>query len=86
MTRRHDAASPRRSPRLSVTIPLYHDEEVAPELLRRVGAVLETVEGGPHEIVLVDDGSRGATFEILARAAEHDPRLVVVGLSRNFGR
>jgi dolichol-phosphate mannosyltransferase len=50
-----------------------------------VRAVLDNVPGGPHEVVVIDDGSSDRTFEFLERAAAGDPRLVVVGLSRNFG-
>jgi dolichol-phosphate mannosyltransferase len=71
--------------RLSVAIPVYNEEDGLAELLRRVGAVLDTVPGGPHEMVLVDDGSRDRTLEMLEAAAARDPRLVVVALSRNFG-
>jgi dolichol-phosphate mannosyltransferase len=56
-----------------------------PELIRRATAVLEGLPGGPHEIVLVDDGSSDRTLEFLERAAEKDERIVVVALSRNFG-
>jgi len=48
-------------------------------------AVLDSVAGGPHEIVFVDDGSTDRTFEILAGAAKEDERIVVLSLSRNFG-
>jgi dolichol-phosphate mannosyltransferase len=71
--------------RLSVAIPLHNEEAGIPELLRRLGDVLDSVPGGPHEIVLVDDGSRDRTLELLHAAARSDPRLVVVALSRNFG-
>jgi polyisoprenyl-phosphate glycosyltransferase len=54
-------------------------------LLRRLGAVLDAIPGGPHEIVLVDDGSTDRTLELLESAARRDHRLVVVALSRNFG-
>jgi len=74
-----------KSGRVSVAIPLYNEEEVMPELLARVTAVLSALPGGPHEVVLVDDGSSDRTLEILAAAAAGDPRLVVVSLSRNFG-
>jgi glycosyltransferase involved in cell wall biosynthesis len=72
-------------PSVSVAIPVYNEEAVVPELLRRTAAVLDRIPGGPHEIVLVDDGSSDRTWELLESAAEKDPRLVVVALSRNFG-
>jgi glycosyltransferase involved in cell wall biosynthesis len=72
-------------PRVSVAIPLYNEEHGVPELLRRLRAVLDALPGGPHEIVLVDDGSSDRTFELLEAAAAEDERVVVVSLSRNFG-
>lgn len=72
-------------PSVSLAIPVYNEEAIVPELLRRLGAVLDQIPGGPHQIVLVDDGSSDRTFELLEQAAEQDPRLVVVALSRNFG-
>jgi glycosyltransferase involved in cell wall biosynthesis len=74
-----------KSPSVSLAIPLYNEEAVVPELLSRTMKALDSIPGGPHEIVLVDDGSSDRTFELVAAAAEQDPRLVVVGLSRNFG-
>ncbi len=71
--------------RLSVGIPLYNEEQVLPDLLTRLGAVLDRIPGGPHEMILVDDGSRDRTLEILTESARRDPRLVVVSFSRNFG-
>ena len=72
-------------PRLSVAVSVYNEEDVLPELLRRVTDVLAGIPGGPHEILFVDDGSSDRTFEILASAAAVDPRIVVISLSRNFG-
>lgn len=71
--------------RLSVAIPIYNEAQLVPELLRRVGAVLDGVDGGPHELVIVDDGSRDGSREALVSATALEPRLVVVTLSRNFG-
>ncbi len=71
--------------RLSIGIPLHNEEEVVPELLARLAAVLDALEGGPHQVVFVDDGSTDGTRRLLTSAARHDPRLKVVALSRNFG-
>jgi dolichol-phosphate mannosyltransferase len=73
------------SPRISLAIPVYNEEAVVPELLRRTIAVLDDLPAGPHEIVFVDDGSSDQTVELLENAAQDDSRLVVVALSRNFG-
>jgi polyisoprenyl-phosphate glycosyltransferase len=71
--------------RVSLAIPVFNEEAVVPELVRRTTAVLDQIAGGPHEIVFVDDGSSDATVDLLREAAEKDSRLVVVSLSRNFG-
>ncbi len=71
-------------PALSVVAPCYNEQDVLHEFLRRVGAVLDVV-GGTSEIVLVDDGSRDRTWEIMGAAATADPRVVAVRLMRNHG-
>jgi dolichol-phosphate mannosyltransferase len=71
--------------RLSVGIPVYNEVEVLPTLLARLSAVLDSVPGGPHEVVFVDDGSTDGSRELLARESRTDPRLRIVALSRNFG-
>ena len=73
------------SPRVSVAIPIFNEEEGIEELLRRTSAVLDALPGGPHEMVLVDDGSADKSLELLEEAARRDARIVVVSLSRNFG-
>jgi polyisoprenyl-phosphate glycosyltransferase len=71
--------------RVSVAVPVFNEQEIVPELIRRTFAVLDGVPGGPHEMVVVDDGSRDRTLELLETAAYHEPRLTVVSFSRNFG-
>lgn len=72
-------------PRLSVAVPLYNEQDVLPDFLSKLREVLDELPGGPHEIVLVNDGSADRTPALLEEAAELDPRVVVVHLSRNFG-
>jgi glycosyltransferase involved in cell wall biosynthesis len=67
---------------LSVVAPVYNEEALVDEFHARVCAALE---GLPFELVLVDDGSSDGSTAALERLAEHDPRVRVVFLSRNFG-
>ena len=71
--------------RVSVALPIFNEREVLPELLARVSAVLAGTPGGPHELVIADDGSSDGSYELLTREAEVRPGLVVVRLARNFG-
>jgi len=72
-------------PCVSFAIAVYNEELVLPELLRRTRAVMDQIPGGPHELVLTDDGSTDHTWQLLEDAAALDPRVKAVGLSRNFG-
>ncbi len=71
--------------RLSVAVPVHNEEQCVQELLGRIGSVLGGVVGGPHQILIIDDGSWDRTPKLLDEAARQDPRLSVVSLSRNFG-
>src|ERR1700751_1854407 len=75
-------------PALSVVAPCFNEEHVLPEFLQRVGLVLDGLvrkAGGTAEIVLVADGSRDATWQIMTGAAAKDSRVVAVRLMRNHG-
>jgi len=73
-------------PRVSIAVPAYNEEEVLPLLLTRVRAVLAALPGGPHELVIVDDGSSDGSLALLEREAAGDRGLRVVALARNFGQ
>ncbi len=82
----HNSNTPQSSRfRLSIAIPVFNEESVLPELYRRLKNALDQVDGGPHEIVFVDDGSSDATREMLGGLAIADTRVKAVLLSRNFG-
>ena len=74
----------RPRPTLSVVIPVYDEEQNLPVLYARLTQVLSGAEPN-YEIVLVDDGSRDRSVELLRSFAASDPCVTVVELSRNFG-
>lgn len=71
--------------KLSLTIPVYNEEEVILQFLKETRAVLETLDVD-HEFVFVDDGSSDQTVPILREEASKDPRLKLVVLSYNHGK
>jgi glycosyltransferase involved in cell wall biosynthesis len=72
-------------PRYSIVVPLHNEQENVTDLYDRLKAVME-MHGESFEIVLVDDGSRDRTFNLLREIAAIDSRVTVVKLRRNFGQ
>ncbi|KSW26223.1 MULTISPECIES: undecaprenyl-phosphate 4-deoxy-4-formamido-L-arabinose transferase [Pseudomonas] len=71
---------------VSVVIPVYNEQDSLPELLRRTDAACRQL-GRAYEIVLVDDGSRDDSAELLQEAAEApDSHVLAVILNRNYGQ
>jgi dolichol-phosphate mannosyltransferase len=69
---------------LSLVVPLCDEAEVFPELAARLSAAVAKT-GLRCEAILVDDGSRDATPELIAKACRENPAFRGVLLSRNFG-
>ncbi len=70
---------------LSITIPVYNEVESLPVLYARLRETLEQI-GLPWEIVLVNDGSRDGSDEVLDEFATRDQRVKVIHFRRNFGQ
>ena len=73
------------TPELSVVIPIHNEapnlEPLYQELTEALGPW-----GRAYEIILVDDGSEDASFEILKRIHARDGRVRVIRFRRNFGQ
>lgn len=71
--------------KLSVVVPCYNEEEGMHELHRRVSAVCQKYIGDSYELVLVNDGSKDATWKIMGEISGLDKHVVAINLSRNHG-
>ncbi|MBN2847046.1 MAG: glycosyltransferase family 2 protein [Coriobacteriia bacterium] len=68
----------------SVVVPVYNEEEGIRAFHERCSAAMAAI-GDEYEIVYVDDGSRDASWAILAEFAEANPHVRLLRFSRNFG-
>jgi glycosyltransferase involved in cell wall biosynthesis len=71
-------------PTYSLVVPAYNEEGVIAELAARLTEVMDALDGDA-EAILVDDGSRDRTYELMIAAAGEEPRVRLIRLSRNFG-
>src|SRR5437588_8272846 len=70
--------------RYSIVVPVFNEEAVLPILLRRVGMLMEQLDG-PAETIFVDDGSCDCSPIVLQSLVRTDSRYRYIRLSRNFG-
>ncbi|OXM87461.1 glycosyltransferase family 2 protein [Paenibacillus rigui] len=70
--------------RYSVIVPMFNEQEVIVETYRRLKCVMDTL-GEPYELLLVNDGSRDRTAEIVNGIIENDANVKMISFARNFG-
>jgi glycosyltransferase involved in cell wall biosynthesis len=80
--------TPSQSPNrhsLSVVTAVYNGEASVVELCRRLGEVLPRV-AMQHEIILVNDGSRDRSWEVISELASQSSTVLGLNLMRNYGQ
>lgn len=70
---------------ISVVVPVYNSEHSLGPLLERLEAVLAGL-GRPFEVLLVNDGSRDRSWEVICELAGSRPWLRGINLMRNYGQ
>ncbi|NWF68956.1 MAG: glycosyltransferase family 2 protein [Chloroflexi bacterium] len=71
-------------PRYSIVAPIYNEEGNIHDLYERICKVMDTT-GDAWELVLVNDGSRDRSPQLMEELAVKDPRVKTVHFARNFG-
>jgi len=70
-------------PELSLIIPIYNEAKSLPLLFDRVRSALQ---GHDFEVILVNDGSRDGSIEVIREVCATDPRFKAIDFRRNFGQ
>lgn len=73
-------------PTLSIVVPCFNESRVIDAFFERLRAALAALPQQRAEIICIDDGSTDDTLLRLKALAEADSRVVVLELSRNFGK
>ncbi|MCC5627992.1 glycosyltransferase family 2 protein [Nostoc sphaeroides] len=71
-------------PKYSLIVPIYNEEEIIPELYRRLSAVMNRLDG-VVELILINDGSRDRSLQLLRELHQKDSRICYLSFARNFG-
>jgi glycosyltransferase involved in cell wall biosynthesis len=71
-------------PVYTIIAPIFNERENLPELIRRVSEVMDSTQE-TWELILIDDGSRDGSTDMIRKVASEDPRVRPVIFARNFG-
>lgn len=70
---------------ISLIVPCYNEQESLPIFYEEVTKVVEKMDT-EYELVLVNDGSRDKTLEVMRELAAKDSHVKYHSFSRNFGK
>ena len=70
---------------LSVIISIYNEEESIRELVEWIRKVLSG-DGFDYEIIMVDDGSRDGSWDVIRELSASDSRIRGISFRRNYGK
>ncbi len=70
----------------SVVVPVYNSEQTLRELYERIKNTFQDTVKEEFELILVDDGSRDSSYEVMKELRDADKRVKIVQMSRNFGQ
>src|SRR4051812_7896563 len=69
--------------KLSIVVPVYNEEKNLPAFFAALERALRAYD---YEVLVVNDGSRDASFQVLKRVAEKDKKIKVINFRGNFGQ
>ena len=70
----------------SIVVPVYYGEHMLDELYTRLAKVFDEEIKEPFELLLVDDGSKDRSWEVMKALRAKDDRVKIFQMARNFGQ
>lgn len=70
---------------ISIVVPVYNEADVLKTFYTRIKPIIDNSKY-IFEIILIDDGSKDTSLEILKNFRRQDQRFAYISLSRNFGK
>lgn len=70
---------------ISVVVPLFNEEESLPELVAWIDRVMRE-NGYSYEVLLIDDGSRDKSWEVICKLQLQFPAVRGIRFQRNYGK
>ena len=72
--------------KVSILVPCYNEESSLPALYEALQELMASNNQYEWEVLMVNDGSRDQTMEVIRELRAKDNRICYIDLSRNFGK
>lgn len=71
---------------ISVVVPCYNESEALPKFMEVLDGIIARMNYVDFQVVLVNDGSRDNTLEVMKKISADEAVVKYVSFSRNFGK
>ena len=72
--------------KVSILVPCYNEEASLQALYEALRQLMDAQSNYQWEVLMVNDGSKDNTIQIIKQLRDQDQRICYIDLSRNFGK
>ena len=72
--------------KLAIIVPCYNEQEALPLFYKELSKTIKKMSDIKFEIILVNDGSKDKTLEVMHKLSSKDSKIKYISFSRNFGK
>ena len=75
----------KKKEKISIIVPCFNEEEALPLFYDEITKVMKSIRVD-YELLLVNDGSKDNTMEVMKQLSKKDKHVLYLSFSRNFGK